>query len=89
MVFENIQNSFPCGPFFGPFWSVKHLNFEQTLPIWTAHHTFPESKHPEVTKNPYHILSLEGSQKNVAAYELYMIIKLYVIKIYMLCIICI
>ena len=26
-VFRNSQNSFPCGPPFGPFWSVKYLNF--------------------------------------------------------------
>ena len=25
--FENTQNSFSCGPPFGPFWSVKYLNF--------------------------------------------------------------
>ena len=27
--------------------------FDQKLPIWTAHHTFLESKHPEVAKNLY------------------------------------
>ena len=48
---------------FGPFWSVKYLNFGKKLPIRTAHHTFLESKHPEVTKNPYYVLSPEGSQK--------------------------
>ena len=25
--FENTQNSFSCGAPFGPFWSVKYLNF--------------------------------------------------------------
>ena len=25
--FENTQNAFPFGPPFGPFWSVKYLNF--------------------------------------------------------------
>ena len=45
------------------FWSVKYLNFGQQLPIWTPHHTFLESWHPEVTKNPYYILSPEGRQK--------------------------
>ena len=25
--FENTQNSFSCSPSFGPFWSVKYLNF--------------------------------------------------------------
>ena len=24
--FENTENSFSCGPQFGPFWSVKYLN---------------------------------------------------------------
>ena len=63
LVFENSQNSFSCGPSFGPFWSVEYLNLEQNLPIWTVHHTFLESKHPEITKNPYYVLFLEGSQK--------------------------
>ena len=30
--------------------------FSQELLIWTAHHTFPESRHPEVTKNLYYVL---------------------------------
>ena len=50
--FENTQNSFPCGPPFGLFCSVKYI-FDQKLQIWTAHHTFLESRHPEVTKNLY------------------------------------
>ena len=29
----------------------------------TTHHTFLESRHPEVTKNTYYVLSPEGSQK--------------------------
>ena len=41
---------------FGLFWSVKYLSFGQKLPIWTAHHTFLESIHLEVTKNPYYVL---------------------------------
>ena len=61
--FENTQNSFSCGPSFGPFWSVKYLNFGQKLPIWTTHHTFLESRHPEVTKNPCYVLSPVGSKK--------------------------
>ena len=48
---------------FGPFWSVKHLNFWQKLPIRTAHHTFLESRHPEVTKNLYYVLSPKMSKK--------------------------
>ena len=39
----------PPSPF-GLFCSVKYLNFEQKLPIWTAHHIFLESRQPEVTK---------------------------------------
>ena len=84
LVFENSQNSFSCGPSFGPFWSVEYLNLEQNLPIWTVHHFFLESKHPEITKNPYYVLFLEGSQKKVSVPGLYGIIKLYVILIYAL-----
>ena len=46
---------------FGPFWSVKYLSFGQKLPTWTTYHTFLESKHPKVTKNPYYVLSPEGT----------------------------
>ena len=62
-AFENSQNSFSCGPTLGSFWSVKYLNFGQRLSISTAHHTFLESRHPEVGENPYYVLSPEGSQK--------------------------
>ena len=48
-------------PPFGPFWSGKYINFGQKLPIWTAHHTFLESRQSEVTKNPNYVLSREGS----------------------------
>ena len=37
--------------------------FGQKLPIWTAHHTFPESRHPEVTKNLCYVLSTRRSQR--------------------------
>ena len=47
-VFETSQNSFSCGPPFGPFWSAKYLNFGQKLPIRTTHYTFLESRR---TKN--------------------------------------
>ena len=30
---------------FGLFWSVKYFNFEQKLPIRTAHYIFLESRH--------------------------------------------
>ena len=45
---------------FGPFWSVIYPNFEKKLPIWIAYHTFLESRHHEVTKNSYYVLSPEG-----------------------------
>ena len=54
---------------FGPFWSVKYLSFGQELGIRTAHHTFLESRYPEVT-NLYYILSPEGSQEKVSAHGL-------------------
>ena len=54
-IFQNGQNSFSCGHPFGLFWSVKYLNFGQKLPIRTAHHTFLESRHAGVTKNPYYV----------------------------------
>ena len=60
-VFENSQNSFPCGPAFGLFWSVKYINLGQKLSTWAAHHTFVESRHPEVYKNLYYDLSTEES----------------------------
>ena len=55
-VFENSQNSFSCGPTFGPFLYLKYLNFGQMLPIRTSHHTFLDSIHSEVFKNLYYVL---------------------------------
>ena len=49
---------------------VKYLNFGQKIPIQIAHHTFLESIYPEVTKNPYYVLSSERSQKKVSAHGL-------------------
>ena len=46
-------------------WSIlvcKIPQFGKKLPIRTTHHTFLESRHPEVTKNPYCVLPPEGSQ---------------------------
>ena len=40
----------------GHFWSVKYLNFGPKLPIRTAHHTFLQSRHPEVAKNQFYVL---------------------------------
>ena len=47
----------------GLFWSVNYLNFGQKLLIQTAHHTFLESRHPEVTKNPYCFVTHEEPKK--------------------------
>ena len=52
---------------FSPFWSVKYLHFGQKLPIQPTNHTFLERRHPEITKNPYYVLSPEWSQKKVSA----------------------
>ena len=51
-------------------WSVKYLSFGQKLLIWAAHHTFLERRHPEVTKNPHHVLSPQGIPKGVLAHGL-------------------
>ena len=48
-----------------PLWFIlvsKIPQFGQKLPIRTAHHSFLESKHPEVTKNLYYVLSTRQSQ---------------------------
>ena len=49
-----IWNSFSCGPPFCPFCCTTI--FCQKLLTWTAHYTFLEKRHPEVTKNPYYVL---------------------------------
>ena len=40
------------------------------LPIWTAHYTSLESRHSEVTTNPYYILLPEECQRTVEAHRL-------------------
>ena len=49
-----------------PLWSILVCKipsfFYQKLPIRTAHHTFMESRYPEVTKNLYYLLSTCQSQ---------------------------
>ena len=45
-----------CGPPFGPFWSVKYLNFWPKATDLDRSPYFPESRHPEVTKNLYYVL---------------------------------
>ena len=65
-VFENCQNSFSCRPFFGPFWSVKYLDFGQKLPIRTAHYTFLESRQAEVTKIHIMFCPPRGPRKGIS-----------------------
>ena len=48
----------------------KYLNFGQKLLIRTAHHTLLESRHPQVTKNPYYILAPVVGQKKVSVFGL-------------------
>ena len=49
-----------------PILVCKIPSFRQKLQIRTVHHNFLEIIHPEVTKNPYYVLSPEGSQKKVS-----------------------
>ena len=46
------------------------------MTIRTAHHTFLESRHPEVTENPHYVFPPEGSQKKVSAHGL----KAFILK---------
>ena len=48
--------------YFGPFWSVKYLNFLSKATDSDSSYTFLESRHPEVTKNLYYVLSTHQSQ---------------------------
>ena len=50
---------------FSSFWSLKHPNSGQKLPIRISHHTILESWHPEVTKNSCYVLTPEGEPKKV------------------------
>ena len=62
------QNSLSCAPSPPPpFSPLKYLNFGEKLLMRTANHTLQESRHPEVTKNQYYILSSEGRQKKLSA----------------------
>ena len=61
--FESTQNSFSCGPPFGSSWSVKYLNFwPRATDSDSSSHFFLETRHPEVTKNLYYVLSTQRSQ---------------------------
>ena len=70
-VFEKSQNLFWCHLPFGPFWSVKYLNFGQKLLVWTIHHTFLEIRHTGVTKNPYYVLIPSGAKKRYQLMDYY------------------
>ena len=63
-------------PPFGSLWSVKYLNFWEKLVIRLVHHTLLESRHPEVTKNPYYALFPEGSQKSISLWPIIEIMKM-------------
>ena len=53
----------------GLFWSAKYLNFEQKLPIRTAHHIFLERRQHEFTK--IHVMVCpHGEPKKVSDYGL-------------------
>ena len=59
--FENTLNSFSNSLL----WSILVCKLPIFLPkilIWTAHHTFPESRHPEVTKTQYYVLFTHWSK---------------------------
>ena len=59
-------------------WTIlvcKIPQFWAKATIWIAHHTFLESRHPEITKTPYYVLSPEGSQKKGSAHGLLMMTK--------------
>ena len=75
-AFENSQNSFSCGPLFGPFVSGKYFNSGKKLPIQTTYHTFLERRQPEVTQNLYYVLPRKGSQKKVSTHGLLLIITM-------------
>ena len=45
-----------------PLWFILVCKIPPRLPIQTAHHTFLESRHPEVTKNLYYALFIRRSQ---------------------------
>ena len=51
-----------------PFWYVKYLNFGHKLPIRTIHHTFLESRHPEVTKIDIMFCPPSGTKKGISSW---------------------
>ena len=65
-VFKNIPNFFLRGPPFGPFWSIKYLNFGKKLPIQTPIILFKKVD-TDVTKSPCYVLISKENQKKVSA----------------------
>ena len=41
---------------------ILKIHFDVVVHLQTAHHTFLERRHSEVTKNPYYVLSTSRSQ---------------------------
>ena len=78
--FKKRQNSCSYGSLVATSRSVKCLKFGQKLSFWTVHHTFLESSHSEITKNPYCILSPQRSQRKISAHG--MLIKVYVFSLW-------
>ena len=64
----------------GPLWSILVCKIPQ---IWTTHHTFLESRHPEVTKNRYYFFSSEWSQKKISAHGLVTLSGIVVIHLFL------
>ena len=60
--FENILNSFSCGPPLGPFCSSKYLNFCPKATDSDSSSHFSRKQTPEVAKNLHYVLSTCRSQ---------------------------
>ena len=60
----------PKGGPFGPFWPVKYLGFGPKLSFQSTHHTFLESRHPEVTKKSIICFVPQVEPKKVSVHKL-------------------
>ena len=62
-----------------PLWSIlvcKIPQFWKKVPIWTTHHTFLESRNPEITKNSYYVLSSKAkAKKGISSSRLMTVLK--------------
>ena len=63
-LFENSQKVFWCGPPFGPFWSVKYLNFGQKLMIRTTPCFFYKVDTPRLLKIHIMFCPSSGAKKS-------------------------